>query len=233
VILKLITLIGTGHIFNLNSTLISLFTNIKPDIICVELDEGRFNTLDAKDQDIKKYLKKRKGLPILYKLFLRHQEKSAQKNGVKPGDEMIAAIKYAQQNSLPFKLIDMDFQYLYQELMSSLKTSEKVKLALLGIFLTFFGWYFNRKGKIEKDLERLDKDFDKNMEKMQESYPIIKKIVLDDRNEYMAKKIMNLRQNHKNIIACVGDGHIHGISNILKSNNVKFKTVRLKSLMNQ
>lgn len=229
----MITLIGTGHIFNLNSTLNTLFTYIKPDLICVELDEGRFNTLDVKNKDFEEYLKKRKNLPILYKLFLRHQEKSAKKHGVSPGDEMIAAIRYAQQNNLPFELIDMDFQYLYGELMNSLKTSEKIKLSFLGVFLTLFGWYFNREEKIEKDLERLDKNFDKNMEKMQESYPIFKKIILDDRNEYMAKKIMNLRQNHKNIIACVGDGHIHGISRILNSNNVEFETVRLRSLMGQ
>ncbi len=229
----MITLIGTGHIFNLNSTLNTLFADIKPDLICVELDKDRFTTLDVKSKDFEEYLKKRKNLPILYKLFLRHQEKSAKKHGVNPGDEMIAAIKYAQQNDLPFELIDMDFQYLYEELMTSLKTSEKMKLSFLGVFLTLFGWYFTREEKIEKDLERLDKDFDRSMEKMQESYPILKKIILDDRNEYMAKKIMNLRQNHKNIIACVGDGHIHGISRILKSNNVEFETVRLKSLMNQ
>jgi len=187
--------------------------------------------LQIKNNDSKKYLKTRKNLPILYKLFLRYQEKSAKKYGVNPGDEMLTAIYYAQKNQLPFEFIDADFQDLYKTIMKSLTSAEKLELALLGVFLTFFGWYFNSRKKIKKDLERLDKNFDKNMEKMEAAYPVIKKLVLDDRNEHMAKKIMELKDKYGNIVACVGDGHVVGISRILKSNNVKFDTIRLKSLI--
>lgn len=227
----MITLVGTGHIFNLDSSLKTLFNNIKPDLICVELDKDRYNTLRIRYKDSKKYLKKRKNLPILYALFLRYQEKGAKKYGVNPGDEMLTAVYYAQKMHLSFELIDDDFQHLYKKIIESLTTVEKLKLTFIGVFLTFFGWYFTSRKKVKKDLERLDKNFDKNMQKMEISYPVIKKLVLDDRNEYMAQKIMHLMKNYRNIVACVGDGHVVGISRILKSNNVKFDTIRLRSLI--
>jgi len=227
----MITIVGTGHIFNISPNLKNLFTKIQPDVICVELDKNRYNALKNRYQDSKSHSEKRRNLPLFYTLFLRFQQRSARKFGVNPGDEMLTAINYAQKNNLPFKFIDGDFQIIYQKIMESLTLKEKLKLAFVALFLTFFGWYLTRRKKVEKDLEKFDKNFDKNLQKMQASYPIIKKFLLDDRNKHMAKKIMKLKEKHRNIVACVGDGHVVGISRILKENNVDFKAIRLKSLL--
>ena len=46
----------------------------------------------------------------------------------------------------------------------------------------------------------------------------------------MAKRISGLNENFRNIIAFVGDGHIPGISEILKSNKLDFNVIRLSEL---
>ena len=39
----MITLIGTGHVFNLTQQLLDIFDEIRPEIICVELDKQRYD----------------------------------------------------------------------------------------------------------------------------------------------------------------------------------------------
>ena len=44
----MITLIGTGHVFNLSSALKNVFNEKNPDVICVELDQQRLRALMIK-----------------------------------------------------------------------------------------------------------------------------------------------------------------------------------------
>ena len=44
----MITLIGTGHVFNLSAALNRVFDEKKPDVICVELDQQRLHALILK-----------------------------------------------------------------------------------------------------------------------------------------------------------------------------------------
>ena len=62
------------------------------------------------------------------------------------------------------------------------------------------------------------------------SLPTIKKILIDERNGNMAKKIIDLTEKHEKIIACIGDGHINGISKILDENKSDYEIIRLKDL---
>jgi len=121
----MITIIGTGHVFDLSSNLNSLFDKKKPDLICVELDKDRYNILSMRNSDSKQFIRLRKNVPLMYLLFMRFQEKTAKKYGVNPGDEMLAAIRYAQVNKLPYEFIDTNYQFLYNKLINSLKKKKK------------------------------------------------------------------------------------------------------------
>ena len=122
----MITIIGTGHVFDVSSNLNFLFDKKKPDLICVELDRDRYDILSMRNSDSKKFMKLRKNVPLIYLLFMRFQEKTAKKYGVNPGDEMLAAIRYAQVNKLPYEFIDtntggpsggmMQSLYIYNQL---------------------------------------------------------------------------------------------------------------------
>ena len=56
--------------------------------------------------------------------------------------------------------------------------------------------------------------------------------MIDERNENMANRIIDLTEHYENIIACIGDGHIIGISNILDEKKFEYETIRLNDLRN-
>ena len=78
----MITLIGTGHVFNLSQALINIFEDIQPEILCVELDKQRYNALLIKQTNPDKYKEMQKNLPILYKLLSKFQDEMAKEYGV-------------------------------------------------------------------------------------------------------------------------------------------------------
>ena len=221
----MITLIGTGHVFNLSQPLLNILDEKNPEVICIELDKKRYHAIIAKNKDPKSYEKNRKNAPFIYKLLARFQDSMAKQYGVQPGDEMLTAINYAQSHQIPLKLIDMDAQRLFSKMLKSMSFSEKFKLFLSGI-----GGFFISRKQVEKELKKVENEFDKYIEEISEKFPTIKKILIDDRNLFMKKKLKDLSQDYEKIIVCIGDGHIPGISLLLKSDGVDFETIRLNEL---
>ena len=91
----MITLIGTGHVFNLSQPLLNIFDEKQPDIICVELDRERYNALILKQTDPEAYKEMEKNVPILYRILARFQQGMAEEYGVTAGAEMLTSIKRA------------------------------------------------------------------------------------------------------------------------------------------
>ena len=74
---NMITLIGTGHVFNLSSALIDIFDEKNPNVICVELDQQRLNALLLKKTDPERYKEASKNNPFIYKILARFQDNMA------------------------------------------------------------------------------------------------------------------------------------------------------------
>jgi len=223
----MITLIGTGHVFDLSSAILRIFDEKNPEVICVELDAQRYNALMMKNSDPEKYKANSKNLPIVYKLLARFQDSMAEKYGVTAGEEMLTAINYAGSHQLPIEFIDMNAQVIFTKMLKSMKFSERIKL-----FLTGIGGFFISKGRVEKELNKFEDDLDKYIAEIGEKFPTIKRALIDERNEYMAQKLVDTNQRFKNVLALVGDGHIPGLTKLLKEKNVVFETVRLNELRN-
>ena len=226
----MIILVGTGHILDLSSIITDLFNQKKPDLVCIELDKQRYDMLLLKTSNSNQLKKERTDFPILYKLFARFQDKIAKEFGVNAGDEMIAAIKYAESRQIPFEFIDMNSQELYEKTLQSMSFFEKLKISFIGVLLTFFGWMFISKKRIDEQLKKYENEQDESIDEMGKSYPTIKKILLDERNDFMAKKLINFNSKYKTIIALVGDAHVPGISELLRNSNINFEVKRLKDL---
>ena len=224
----MITLIGTGHIFDLSSGLIEIFDEKKPDLICVELDKQRYNAIMIKRSHPESYNEARKNLPFVYRLLARFQESMASEYGVNAGDEMLAAINYAQSHQLPVEFIDMNAQHLFQNMWRTMPFFEKLRLMLSG-----FGGIFVSKKRVEEEIKNFQNDFDAYIEEIGKKFPTIKKTLIDKRNSYMAQRLQELSEKYQNIIACMGDGHIPGISNILQSKEIEFEMIRLSELRKQ
>ena len=171
------------------------------------------------------YKNDKKNVPIIYKLLARFQDSMAKEYGVNAGDEMLTAIKYAQSHQIPLKLIDMNAQNLFTKMLRSMSISEKFRFLLSG-----FGGIFVSKRRVENELKKIEGEFDTYIEQIGSSFPTIKRTLIDERNAYMAKKLTQLTENHQNIVACIGDGHIPGISKLLSSDNIEYDTIRLSKL---
>ncbi len=221
----MIVLIGTGHVFDLSSSLLKIFDEKNPDVVCVELDKQRFQAIMMKRNKPESYREVKKNLPLVYKLLARFQESMANEYGVSAGDEMLTAITYAQSHQLPVEFIDMNAQHLFTEMWRSMPFSEKFRLLLTG-----FGGIFISKKRVEKELKNFQDDFDSYIEKIGEKFPTIKETLIDKRDVYMVNKLTKLNEHYQKTMACIGDGHVPGISKLLKAKNIEFETIRLSEL---
>jgi pheromone shutdown protein TraB len=221
----MITLIGTGHVFNLTDALLSVFDTVTPDIVCVELDQQRYQAMLLRQTQPETYEKARQNLPFVYRLLAQFQEDMAKQYGVHAGDEMLTAITYAQSHALPVAFIDTDAQKLFTSMWRTMPMTEKFKLMLSG----FAGFFVSRK-RVEQELKNYQDDYTTYIEEIGKRYPTIKRILIDERNQHMVGKLTELHQQYQRIIACIGDGHVPGISQLLQEKQIPFEAIRLHDL---
>ena len=58
---------------------------------------------------------------------------------------------------------------------------------------------------------------------VKDRYPSIYKVLVEERNKVMSRKLLSLMQTNKNVVAVVGAGHIEGITKIIRWNLQKKK----------
>ncbi|MBQ1392622.1 MAG: TraB/GumN family protein, partial [Lachnospiraceae bacterium] len=107
-----IVLVGTAHVSaesidEVNQSI----ENEKPDTVAIELDQKRLASLEDPESwrkmDIIKVLKKKQGFLMLANIVLAgYQKRMGQNAGVKPGEEMLAAINKAKELNIPQVMVD-------------------------------------------------------------------------------------------------------------------------------
>jgi pheromone shutdown protein TraB len=101
---------------------------------------------------------------------------------------------------------------------------ERIKLivgALIGLV--------SSKETVEREIESFQDNDEAYLDMMGEQFPVLKKVLIDDRNRIMAQRISRVAESNMNVVAVVGDGHIPGIAAQLSRSDVEI--VRLKQLM--
>jgi len=224
----MITLIGTGHVFDLTQPLLNIFDEKQPEVLCIELDKQRYNALMLKQTDPERYKQAGKDQPIVYKLLARFQDGMAEEYGVQAGQEMITTIKYAQSHQLPLAFIDMNAQNLFTRMLKQMTFREKLRLMFSG-----FAGFFVSKKKVEKELDKIQGKFDKYMDEIGKKFPTIKRVLIDERNNFMFQQLKTANEQYEKVIAIIGDGHIPGLSEILTKKEIEFDVIRLSDLRNQ
>ncbi len=221
----MITIIGTGHVFDLSQALHTIFDEKQPDVIGVELDRYRYQALLTRQTNPKAYSESRKKMPIIYQLLARFQEGMAQEYGVHAGDEMLTAITYAQTHQLPLEFLDVNAQNLFITMWKTMPLQEKTKIIFSG-----FASLFITKKRIDQEILHLQENLDSYLIEIGKKFPTIKRFLIDERNEHIVQCLEKLSKNYSNILACVGDGHIPGISLLLDQKNIPYETIRLQQL---
>lgn len=212
-----ITLIGTAHISHesINEVTETIRT-LSPDCVAIELDEKRCEAVKNPDSwrelDIVKVLRKGQGFLLLANLILASlQKRMGQNVGVKPGDEMLAAMKVAEELNIPAEMVDRPIQTTLRRAWG--KNSFSGKMKLLGVLL---GSAFSREEVSEEQIEDLKNrsEMDSMMGELSDYMPKIKEVLIDERDKYLASHIWECKGN--DIVAVLGAGHLPGVIEHLK-----------------
>ena len=113
---KEITLVGTAHISKESADLVTqVIEETKPDTVCVELCQSRYDSLTQKKKwentDLLKVIKEKKAFLLLSNLLLASfQRKIGQKLGIRPGEEILQAIRSAEAAGAVVHLADRDIR---------------------------------------------------------------------------------------------------------------------------
>ena len=106
--------VGTAHVSQRSVDEVrQVIAEVKPDVVCVELDKTRHDALTKdsafRDLDVFKVIREGKTLYLLAHLALSaYQRRIGANLGIKPGAELLAAVKAANENGIPVALIDRD-----------------------------------------------------------------------------------------------------------------------------
>lgn len=209
---KQITLVGTAHVSRQSAQQVcQIIQENKPDTVCVELCQSRYQAIRHKERwqetDIIKVIREKKSFLLLSNLLLASfQKRIAKKFDIKPGAEMIAAIETAEQVGAEIYLADRDIRTTLSRTWRALGLWSKIKL-MFQLILSL--------GEVEdikeEDIEKMKQEdvLESLLAEVGKSLPILKDILIDERDRYLADKIRNAPGQR--IVAVVGAGHVPGI----------------------
>ena len=210
---KKILLIGTAHISQSSVDEVNTVINqVNPDTVCIELCSSRYQAMLAKDQwknmDIFKVIREGKSFLLFANLIMTaFQKRLGSRLGVKPGSEMFEAANVAEKLNSELVLADRDVKITLQRTWRGMRFWGKMKV--LGQLLASL---FIREEISKEEIEKLKESdaLSEAMKMLAEQSPEIKRILIDERDQYMAEKI---RQSMgKLIVAVVGAGHVKGLT---------------------
>ena len=199
-----VQLLGVGHVFDLKASIRDIIYRARPEVVALELDPARLNALLSKRRGV------RGNAPFIYRMLGRFQQNLADQFGGEVGSEMMAAAEAAGDIGSRLALIDMDAVTVFNRMRRTMTLREKLSM-LFGGFLSLFA----RKSTIERELKEYHKNEEIYLGELSKRYPSIVKILIDDRNAFMAEKLRAVASDSRSVLAVVGDGHVSGLSRLL------------------
>lgn len=210
---KEIVLVGTAHVSAESIKLVrETIAKEKPDVVGVELDHKRLEQLKQqhvwRETNLAEIIKKGNHYIFLLNVLLASfQRRIGRELGIKPGEEMLAAIKAAADAKVPVALLDRDVSITLKRAFASMKLFEKLRIGY-SILTAFFGQQEKLKAEQIEELKKKD-TLSALMEELSREAPGMKRVLVDERDHYIANRI--LHAPGKKIVAVVGAGHIEGI----------------------
>ncbi len=200
------TIVGTAHVSQESKQEVrDAIEEVGPDLLCVELDEARLEALRDesgwRDVNVVEALKEGNGYLLLMNLLLSiYQRRLGVEQGMTPGDEMLEAIETAEGKDIRYSLVDRDINETFRRLMDQLTLREKFKLV---------SSLLESAPEIEPDDLKEENIIDAVVEELQDEFPSVSRVFLDERNSYMAEKI--LEEDFEHAVVVVGAAHVDGL----------------------
>jgi len=218
-------LIGTAHVSRESiGEVRNIIVEEKPDMVCVELDQGRYNSITQNDTweklDLAKVFKEGKGFLLIANLALASfQRRLGNELGVKPGEEMKTAVETANELGIAHSLCDREVHTTLRRAWSSCGLWSKSKL-----LASLLASAFTTEKLSEEEIENLKNrnELDGMMSELSNYLPGVKTVLIDERDRFLAAKIWTStppdaeREATQKIAAVVGAGHMQGIKTHLE-----------------
>ena len=216
-------LLGTAHISQ--ESIVQVTTSIreeKPECVAIELDQQRYASMKNpeawKNLDIVKVLKNGQGFVLMANLILSSfQKRMGADVGVKPGEEMKAAIAVAEELNIPAVMVDRPIQMTLKRAWA--KNSLWGKCKLLAVLLSSA---FEKSEISAEEIEKLknESEMDSMMNEIAAYLPAVKAVLIDERDRYLASHIWEAQVNGapaKKTVAVLGAGHLPGVVRYLEA----------------
>ncbi|HJJ71231.1 MAG TPA: TraB/GumN family protein [Methanocorpusculum sp.] len=229
-----IHIVGTAHVSQKSvNEVLETVDLVNPDVIAIELDQGRFATLkkqmkeeedakagivsdeaDGKAPEVKSILSGNFMVMIVQWLLSYVQRKIGLNVGVEPGAEMKEAIRLAEERGIRLMLIDRDINITLARFWGGMKFFEKVKL----IWVLLRSVTGKDDGTDELDAVTVDSLTNQDMidaalAEFHEFSTSGAHALIDERDAYLAHGVVSLeRSSFERAVVVCGAGHVPGIT---------------------
>jgi pheromone shutdown protein TraB len=234
-----LTLVGSGHVFQVRDTIRQAILALRPDIVFVELDRGRLQALAQRQREAASAAAPGGGGPggpgsaahpsgsapprpppggFVQKRLQKFQEGVAGMYGADVGEEMLAAVHAGQEIGAKVALIDPPADDTVRRVLKELTWRERFRaggLLVAGGFSSLFRRKGGDRGDIEAEIRRYQDDPAAALEELRGKFPTLHRIVIAERDAIMARRIARLLPGTRHGLAVVGDGHIPGLVALL------------------
>ena len=205
-----LSLIGTIHVDPKSASFArETILRIKPEVVALELDEGRLMALENPGRSSGR----RGGGSFLAMMLL--ERFAGEMTGSPPGQEMLRAVEAARAVGARVAFVDLPIGMTVGSL-RKLPLREKVRLgvdSLVSIALLPFGGF---------NLSKLTENLEEQLQLFRLRYPELSKILLDVREEFMVARIRDLMYSSAGqVVAVVGYGHLKSLTKALASIQTK------------
>lgn len=190
---------------------------VEPDVVAVELDDRRFEQVEEGEEGMMNTAEEMPGnTPQGYAALKAIQEKVVKMHGLDPEEtEMETAIETAAALDTDIALIDEDITEIFGQIRErvGLETIPKVLMRAESI---------DREDLVTRmqdmDMTEVESgdDVEDMMAPMRELLPEVTELLIDRRDEMMAKRLHKIRQNGYDVVAVIGAGHHSGITEHLE-----------------
>ncbi len=210
---KEILLIATAHVSKESAALVKKVIEAeRPDSVCIELDEQRFQNMQNpqawENTDLIKIIKTKKvGFLAANLLLASYQKQIAKKLDVPVGGEMKQGIESAREVGATLVLADRSIQTTFLRIWRKLSLWEKNKM-LVSLLFSFDD---EMDDISDQDLQEMLKEDMLNtvLAELREEFPPVGEILVSERDQYLAAKIKEAPG--PKVVAVLGGAHVPGV----------------------
>jgi pheromone shutdown-related protein TraB len=205
-------ILGTAHVSSASVKEVEdLIAEIQPDVVCVELCPARYKALTSQNAwqnlDIFKVIREGKTLFLLANLAIgAYQRRLGDELGVKPGSELLAAARKAEEVGARVELIDRDIHVTLKRTWANLSFWQKNRLVA-----TIVESLFTREKISAADIEELKQqvNLSEMVSELARELPQLKRPLIDERDQYLMSGAE--QAGGQKVVVVVGAAHVPGM----------------------